>query len=135
GTTYYYRVLATNASGSSSLASAFSALTYPATPTGLAATAGNAQVSLDWDDMTGAASYTVKRYANSIDAGNDASGTTLTCADSTASACVATGLSNGTAYYFRVSATNASGTSALATAVSATPAAPTAPTVISTSPA
>jgi len=137
GTTYYYRVSASNVGGSSALAAAQSALTYPATPTGVGSVADSqTEISLDWDDMAGASSYTVKRYANNIDAGNDDNGTTLTCANAAASECVSDGLVADTTYYYRVSASNASGASALSTAVSSTtyPNAPSTPTNLEATP-
>ena len=56
GTTYYYVVRAedngTNESGNSSEVSATPAALPPAAPTGLVATAGGLQISLNWDDNT-----------------------------------------------------------------------------------
>jgi hypothetical protein len=58
-TTYHYRVTARNVDGSATSASA-NATTVPAAPAGLKATAGDAQVSLQWSAITGAR-YRVKR--------------------------------------------------------------------------
>jgi len=89
----------------------------PAAPTGLGATPGNAQVTLNWTAASSATSYNVKRsttnggpYAN-VQTG--VTGTTFTN----------TGLTNGTPYYYVVTAVNASGESPISTQVSATPAA------------
>ncbi|MEW9699760.1 glycoside hydrolase family 6 protein [Paenibacillus sp. SI8] len=87
----------------------------PAAPAGLTATAGNAQVALSWSASSGAASYTVKRAATTGGPyTNVATGVTATSyAD--------TGLTNGTTYYYVVSAVNSAGASANSAQVSATP--------------
>jgi len=58
GTTYYFTVKAVNVSTSAASNEA-SADPVPAAPTGLGATAGQAQVALAWTASTGAASYSV----------------------------------------------------------------------------
>ncbi|MDQ3259012.1 MAG: fibronectin type III domain-containing protein, partial [Acidobacteriota bacterium] len=123
GTTYYYVVSAVNANGESDNSAEASAtpLAPPAAPTGLTATAGNAQVSLTWTASAGATSYNVKRattaggpYASIV------TGVTTTGYTNT-------GLVNGTTYYYVVSAVNANGESANSSEASATtaPAVPT----------
>jgi len=120
GTIYYYVVSALNSageSGNSSQASATPAApgTPPPAPTGLGATAGNAQVSLAWTASAGATSYHLKRSTTS------GGPYTQVAAPSTTSA-IDTGLTNGTTYYYVVSALNAVGESANSAQVSATPA-------------
>jgi fibronectin type 3 domain-containing protein len=119
GTTYYYVVSATNIYGespNSSQASATTAgaVTIPPTPTGLAATAGNAQISLVWNTSAGATGYHVKRSTTS------GSGYTQIGASSTANFSD-TGLANGTTYFYVVSALDSAGESANSSQVSATP--------------
>ncbi|WP_439647988.1 glycoside hydrolase family 6 protein, partial [Cohnella mopanensis] len=94
----------------------------PAAPTGLTAAAGNAQVTLSWMASSGATSYTVKRATTSGGPyTNLATGVTATSYTNT-------GLTNGTTYYYVVSASNSAGSSANSTQASATPiAAPTVP--------
>lgn len=120
GSTYYYSVTAVSADGESALSAYAGATTIPPTPTGLTATAGNAQVALSWSAATGAASYNVKR---AIASGGPY--TTLTNV-STASFTDTTAV-NGTTYYYVVSALNGSGESANSSQVSATPSAPQLP--------
>jgi hypothetical protein len=95
--------------------------TVPAAPTGLTATAGNAQVALAWTASAGATSYTVKRATTS--------GGTYSNVQTgiTATSYTNTGLTNGTTYYYVVTATNAAGTSANSAEKAATPTATTAP--------
>jgi hypothetical protein len=90
----------------------------PPAPTNLAATAGNGQVSLSWTASTGATGYTVKR---STTAGGPYTAaapgvTTTTYTD--------TGLTNGTKYFYVVTASSANGESGNSNEASATPTAP-----------
>ncbi|MBO9598336.1 MAG: glycoside hydrolase family 6 protein [Cohnella sp.] len=87
----------------------------PAAPTGLTATAGNAQAALSWTASSGATSYTVKRATTS-------GGPYTTVATGvTATSYTNTGLTNGTTYYYVVSASNSAGESANSAQASATP--------------
>jgi len=121
GATYYYSVTAVSPSGESALSAYSGATTVPAAPTGLAANAGNAQVALSWTATTGASSYKVKRAIVS-------GGPYTTIATGvTSPSYTNTALTNGTTYYYVVSAVNGSGESANSAQVSATPSAPTGP--------
>lgn len=89
--------------------------TAPAAPTNLTATAGNTQVSLSWTASSGATSYNVKRSTTSGGPySNVATGVTSTNFTDT-------GLTNGTTYFYVVSAVNGSGESANSNQASATP--------------
>ncbi|HUM06680.1 MAG TPA: glycoside hydrolase family 44 protein [Terriglobales bacterium] len=117
GTTYYYVITALNAggeSGNSSEVSAKPAGSPPATPTGLAATAGDQQVSLTWNASAGATSYHVKRSTASGGPYSQVAAPTVTNYTDT-------GLTNGTTYYYVVSALNANGESANSSEKAATP--------------
>ena len=123
-TKYFYVVSAVNAGGESSNSPEVSATptapaTPPPTPTGLQATAGNTQVALTWNASTGATSYHVKRST----ASGGPFSTTL--ASPTGTKYTDAAVINGTAYYYVVSAVNATGESANSAQVSATPTAPT----------
>ena len=104
--------------------------TPPAAPTGLTATAGDQQVSLDWDDNTerDLAGYNV--YQSTSQGGPY---TKLNTSLLVASAYTDTGLTNGTAYYYVVTAEdNDSNVSAISAEVSATPTPAPTPTPTST---
>jgi len=94
----------------------------PKAPTGLAATTGSGTVTLSWTASGGATSYAVKRATVSggpyATVGTVPGTSPTTYADS--------GLTNGTTYYYVVSASNTSGTSPNSAEVSATPTAPAA---------
>jgi endo-1,4-beta-xylanase len=86
----------------------------PPAPTGLSATAGNAQVALSWGASAGATSYNVKRATAS-------GGPYATVGTATGTAATNTGLTNGTTYFYVVSALNAAGESPNSAPASATP--------------
>ncbi|HEY0706603.1 MAG TPA: discoidin domain-containing protein, partial [Polyangia bacterium] len=118
GTTYHYVVTASNSSGesgNSNQASATPNLSVPSAPTGVVASPGNNQVGLTWNAVSGATSYTVKRATTSGGPYTNV-GTGLTATSYTN-----TGLTNGTTYYFVVSASNSAGESGNSGQVSATP--------------
>lgn len=120
GTTYYYVVSAYNSYGQSANSTEVSATptaptTPPSAPTGFQATPGPAQVSLSWTASAGSSSYHVKRSTIS------GSGYVQIAAP-TVTSYTDTGLTNGTTYYYVVSALNAAGESPNSTQVSAMPA-------------
>ena len=90
----------------------------PLAPTALAATAGNASVTLTWQAVANATSYNVKRAT--------ASGGpyTVVATGIAATTWTNTGLTNGKTYYYVVSAVNAAGEGANSAQVSATPLVP-----------
>ncbi len=133
GIKYFYEVSAVNSTGESANSNEVSATptapaTAPATPTGLQATGGNAQISLTWNASTGATSYHVKRSTTS------GGPFTSTLASPTATNYVDTTVTNGTAYFYVVSAVNAAGESANSSQVTATPVAATADVTIAIDP-
>jgi len=120
GSSYYYVVTAVNSAGESSNSPQASAkpvaqAAVPSAPAGLTATADSAQVTLTWTASTGAASYNVKRAAASGGA------FTTIAAGVTGTTYTDTGLTNGTTYYYVVSAVNSAGESANSSAANATP--------------
>jgi alpha-tubulin suppressor-like RCC1 family protein len=118
GTTYYYVVTAMNANGESTTSPQVSAqpmAALPPAPTGVAATPGNAQVTISWSPVSGATTYNIYWSTTS---GVGTAGTKISGATSPY---LQTGLSNGTAYFYVVTALNSAGESAASVQASATP--------------
>jgi cellulose 1,4-beta-cellobiosidase len=114
GTTYFYVVAANNAVGGGDDSNWVSAMPSLTAPTGFSATPGNAQVSLLWNVVNNATGYVVKRSTTSggpyTPLAATPTGTTLT--DST--------VTNGTTYFYVVSATSSENESPNSTQASAT---------------
>jgi len=136
GTPYYFVVTAVNAAGESGISAEKTATPSATPPPGAPANprteAGDAQATISWDSVGGATSYNIYRGTSS--------GVTKATGTQTAgvtSPSVVAGLTNGTAYFFVVTAVNANGESAESFEVSATPAAtppPAAPGGVSATP-
>jgi fibronectin type 3 domain-containing protein/predicted phosphodiesterase len=129
GTTYYYKVTAVNGvgeSGDSNEASATPA-TVPSVPTGLAATAGGGKVDLSWTAPTSTGGSAVTSYKVYRGTSTNAEAA-IAIATVTGTAYSDTGLTNGTQYFYKVTAVNAVGESLQSSEANATPvAAATAP--------
>ncbi len=120
GQTYYYVVTAVNAGGESALSAEASASLAPAAPASVSAVSGNAQVTIDWNsDVLGATSYNL--YWSTTAGVTKATGTKV--AGATAPF-VHTGLTNGTTYYYVVTAVGAGGEGVESAQTSATPQVP-----------
>ncbi len=121
GTTYYYKVSAVKGgseSGPSSETSGKPQAAAPAAPENPSASAGNAEVTVSWNAVTGASSYNLY-WGTSTDitsASNRESGVTSPFTHS--------GRANGTTYSYRIAAANGGGEGALSSVVSAKPAVP-----------
>ncbi|MFN7904080.1 MAG: Ig-like domain-containing protein [Pseudobdellovibrionaceae bacterium] len=120
GTTYYFMVTANNGAGSiMATAEVSSAPNGPQLFNISTATEGNGQVDLTWGISAGATSYSV-RYGTSTGSYPTTFATGLVGTTNTV-----TGLTNGTTYYFMVTAENADGSQDATAEFVRTPAQPT----------
>ena len=123
GTPYFYEVTAVNAVGESGLSNEASAVPAgaPGPPTLTAASPSSGSVALSWNApaSNGGAGITGYRVYRSTASGGEILLTTLGAVTSWTD----TGLTNGTTYYYKVTALNSVGESALSNELSGTPAA------------
>ena len=126
GTAYTFTVTATNSVGTSPAAPSNSVTpsTVPGAPTAVVAVAGNASAAVSWTAPSSNGGSAITGYTVTSSPG----GLTSTVGAGSTSTTVS-GLTNGTAYTFTVTATNSVGTSPAGTSKSVTPAAPAPPTV------
>jgi len=128
GTIYYYVVTAVNSAGESATSAEISATPIPpvpAAPTGLAVTTADGQITLSWSSVSNATSYNIY-WANATGV-TAATGTKI--GSLTASPYAHTSLTNGTNYYYIVTAVNSGGESAASAEISAMPMPPGAVTI------
>lgn len=121
GTTYYFVVTTVSAGGESAVSTEVSAAPVqsppPGAPTNVSASSGVHQVTVSWDAVAGATSYNI--YYSTTTGVTKTTGTKIS--GLTASPEIVTGLTNGTTYYFVVTAQNDDGESVESTQVSAAP--------------
>ncbi|WP_193378524.1 fibronectin type III domain-containing protein, partial [Singulisphaera acidiphila] len=116
-TTYFFRVRASNSSGTSAYTAPASATTsaIPSRPLSVTATVtADGTISLAWAAATDEVSYRIERSTNST-----TGWTTVGVTAAAATSYPNTGLSENTSYYYRVVATNAAGESAPSAVVNA----------------
>ncbi|MBC8258648.1 MAG: hypothetical protein H8E38_06520 [SAR324 cluster bacterium] len=108
-TTYYYKVAAINSAGTGTLSSEVSAATFAllSAPDNVSASGASGTVTLDWNAVSGASSYTVYWDNVSGISSSDTAITSISTDNYTHSS-----LSDGT-YYYKVAAVNDNGTGAL----------------------
>jgi fibronectin type 3 domain-containing protein len=118
------RDAAGNVSGPSNVATVIVPATVPGVPTGLTATAGNGQVGLSWTApvVNGGTAITGYKIYRSTTSGGE---TLFASPAGTATTYTNTGLTNGTAYFYKVTAVNGVGEGGLSGEASATPTATT----------
>lgn len=108
GTAYTFKVAALTGGGAGpdSAEATATPLALPVAPTGLTAVGGNTIITLNWTAVPGATSYRVYRGTAA-----NAQGATALAADIAAATYVNAGVTNGTTYFYKVTAVNASGES------------------------
>jgi len=122
GTSYTFTVTATNGVGTSAASAPSAAVTPvgpPGAPTGVVASAGNAQATVTWTAPSNGGSAITSYTVTATPGGQTATAT------GTATSATVAGLVNGTSYTFTVTATNAAGTGPASTA--STPVTPSGP--------
>lgn len=122
GTTYYFRIVASNVAGASISSAIVS--NYPRAVPGqvgtITAASLNQGISLSWLATTASNGSAISSYLSEYSLSSSAAGPWYTISSSPANTIVATGLSNGTSYYFRATASNVAGyglTSAVVTRI------------------
>jgi len=123
GSTYYFTVKAVNAQGPGAASGEVMAvpLTVPDAPTGLTAAPGSAKVTLAWNPPASDGGSKVSGYRVYYATSADFQGAAQVPAVLTGTALVLVGLTNGTTYYFWVTAVNQVGESQPSGGVPATP--------------
>jgi subtilisin family serine protease len=122
GVTYSFRVSAVSSAGTSPASDiARAAVGVPSVPTGLAATAGAAQVALRWTTPSQNGGSSIADYVIEFRADGVEAWSTFADGVSTETSATVTGLANGTTHSFRVSAVNAIGQGGVSSTVTAVP--------------
>jgi len=115
GTTYYYKVAAVDTDNTTgSLSSEVSAATPLPAPDNLSASGANNTITLTWNSVSGATSYTL--YWDNV-SGIDSSDTAITSI--TNDNYTHSNMDNGSTYNYKVAAVNSSGTGTLSSVASA----------------
>ncbi len=113
GTSYTFTVSATSANGTSPASSPSNTVTpnnLPGAPTGVSATARNGSVVVSWTAPSNNGGSAITSYMVTPYIGSTAQTPVTVTGSPPATSAAVTGLSNGTAYTFTVSAANAVGT-------------------------
>jgi hypothetical protein len=122
GTSYTFRVSTVTDMGSSAASTVSSAVTplgTPAAPTNFSATYGNTNSALTWTAPSDNGGSVITDYTIEYSSNGGSSWSTFTHSASNSTSITITGLTNGVAYSYRVSAVNAIGTGASATTTTA----------------
>ena len=119
GATYYYVLTAVNAEGESAASAEVSATLVPGAPGTVSATSADHTATVDWRNTLGATSYNL--YWSNTAGVTKATGTKI---ENVTAPYAHTGLTNGTTYYYVITAVGAAGESVESEQVSAVPQVP-----------
>jgi hypothetical protein len=117
GTSATFPVTVTGSGGGGGTDSRWN-LFLPPAPTSVTPTGGSGQVSITWSAPTVLAQTPITDYVVQYSTDSGSTWTTFSDGTSTSTSATVTGLTNGTAYVFRVAAVNGVGTGAYSTATS-----------------
>ena len=112
GTSYTFTVSATNSVGEGNPSSASQAVVpaaVPGMPTSLSGSSGNGSISLTWSAPSSGGGSGILDYVIEYSSNSGATWATFADGTSTSTSATVTGLTNGTSYVFRVTATNTVG--------------------------
>ena len=128
GTSYVFKVAAKNSAGTGNYSASSPSLTpvtTPGAPQSVTGTAGDMQVSLTWTAPANNGGNAITNYSIQYSSNSGSTWSEAINTGSTSTSHTVTGLTNGTAYVFKLAAVNAVGTGSYSTAsASVTPRAP-----------
>ncbi|HWY23282.1 MAG TPA: fibronectin type III domain-containing protein, partial [Nevskia sp.] len=121
GTTYFFKIKASNGGGTSAYSNEASTIAGPAlAPTNVTASAAATpgRVTLNWTASANATTYYIYKSTTS---GGEAPPAVLAVSGGSSTTATVTGLTSGTRYFFEIKASNGDGVSAYSNEASATP--------------
>ena len=118
GSSYVFKVAAVNSAGTGAYSSSSSSVLVgtPGSPTSVVGTTGDAQVVLVWSAPSSTGGSAITDYVVQFSSNSGTSWSTFADGTSTTTTATVTGLTNGSAYLFRVSAVNSVGSSSYSVA-------------------
>jgi len=118
GSSYVFKVAAVNSSGTGAYSSSSSSVLVgtPGSPTSVVGSSGDAQISLVWSAPSSNGGSLITDYVVQYSSNTGTTWSTFADGTSTTTTATVTGLTNGSAYLFRVSAVNSVGSSSYSVA-------------------
>ena len=118
GSSYVFKVAAVNSAGTGSYSTSSSSVLVgtPGAPTSVVGSSGDAQISLVWSAPSSNGGSSITDYVVQYSSNSGTTWSTFADGTSTTATAIVTGLTNGSAYIFRVSAVNSVGSSSYSVA-------------------